>query len=100
QVMAQPATSNLNDIVISTNDEMIPQLVERIQQATTLDNGLREIASAFSALAVCLEQITMIRNGQQFNFPVNENLSGVRRTVEAKTDQVTITVSCITAMTP
>lgn len=98
--MPQPATSNLNDIVISTNDEMFPQLVERIQQATTLDNGLREIASAFSTLAVCVEQITMIRDGQQFNFPVNENLSGVRRTIEAKTDQVTITVSCTTAMTP
>ncbi len=98
--MALPATSNLIDDLVINNDTLIPQLSERIQQATTLDNGLREIASAFATLGVVVERITMTRDDQQFNFPINENASGVRRNIEAKTNQVTITVSCTTAMMP
>ena len=98
--MAQSATSNLFDDLALNNDALIPQLAERIQRATTLDNGLHEIASAFSTLGVIVERITTIRNGQQFQFPINENASGVRRNIEATTDQVTITVTCTSAMTP
>ena len=98
--MAQSATSNLFDDLAPNNDALIPQLAERIQRATTLDNGLREIASAFSTLGVIVERITAIRNGQQFQFPVNENASGVRRNIEATSDQVTITVTCTSVMTP
>lgn len=98
--MGQPATSNLTDTLAPNNDALIPQFLETIQRATTLDNGLREIASAFSTLGVVVERITMIRNDEQFDFPINENASGVRRNIEATTNQVTITVACTTAMTP
>src|ERR1051325_832358 len=98
--MAQPATSNLIDALAPNNDALIPQLAERIQQATTLDNGLREIASAFSTLDTIVERITLIRNGQQFSLLINENASGVRRNIEANTDQVTIAVSYTSALTP
>ena len=98
--MGQPATSNLGDAFAPNNDDLIPQLSERIQRATTLYNGFCEIASAFSTLGVVVERITMIRDHQQFDFPINENASGVRRNIEATTNQVTITVACTTAMTP
>ena len=98
--MGQPATSNLTDTLAPNNDALIPQFLETIQRATTLDNGLREIASAFSTLGVVVERITMVRNDEQFDFPINENASGVRRNIEATTNQVTITVACTTAMTP
>lgn len=98
--MGQPATSNLSDAFATNNDALIPQLSERIQRATTLYSGFCEIASAFSTLEVVIERITMIRDDQQFDFPINENASGVRRNIEATTNQVTIAVACTTAMTP
>ena len=98
--MGQPATSNLSDAFAPNNDDLIPQLSERIQRATTLYNGFCEIASAFSTLGVVIERITMIRDDQQFDFPINENASGVRRKIEATTNQVTITVACTSAITP
>ena len=98
--MGQPATSNLSDAFGPNNDALIPQLSERIQRATTIYNGFCEIASAFSTLGVLVERITMIRDEQQFDFPINENASGVRRDIEATTNQVTITVACTAAMTP
>lgn len=100
--MAQPATSQLPDDapLAPNNHGLIQQLFERIESTTTLDNGLREIASAFSILEVIVERITMIRNDQQFDLPINENASGVRRHIEANTNQVTITVTCTTAMPP
>jgi two-component system response regulator PilR (NtrC family) len=98
--MAQPGTSNLKVVAPDYDDVLIQQLSERIQRATTINHGFREIASAFSALDVTAERIIMIRNNQRFDFPINENASGIRRNVEAKTNELTITVACTTAMTP
>ena len=91
--MGQPATINLSDAFATNNDALIPQLSERIQRATTLYSGFCEIASAFSTLGVVIERITMIRDDQQFDFPINENASGVRRYIEATSNQVTISVA-------
>ena len=99
--MPQPGASNLEDAVTpDNNDRLIQQLSEQIEQTTTLHNGFREIASAFSTLDVTVERITMIRNNQQFDFPINQNASGIRRNIEAQNDEITITVVCTTPMTP
>src|SRR5215213_7034558 len=97
--MGQPATSNLSDAFGPNNDALIPQLSERIQRATTIYNGFCEIASAFSKIGVVVERITMIRDEQQFDFPINENASGVRHNIEATTNQVTLTFDCTSVMT-
>jgi transcriptional regulator with PAS, ATPase and Fis domain len=82
------------------SDDLKKQLSERIEQATTLDGGFSQIASAFSAFQVTVERITMIRGSQQFELPINEHASGILRKIEGQANDLTITVVCTTTLTP
>ena len=96
------ATNPQTDVVNHEDhsDNLKQQLSEKIEQAATLNNGFREIASAFSAFKVTIERITMIRNDQQFDLPINEHASGIRRNIEGQANHLTLTVVCTSTMTP
>ena len=82
------------------NERLKEELSEKIEQSTTLNDGFHQIASAFSTFNVTVERITMIRNDQTFDFPVNQHASGIRRKLEGQAKDLTITVICTTTMTP
>jgi transcriptional regulator with PAS, ATPase and Fis domain len=84
----------------SEQTDYLNQLSERIEQTTTVNDGFRELASAFSIFKVTVERITMIRNEQTFDFPINQHASGIRRKIEGQAKDLTITVVCTTTMTP
>jgi transcriptional regulator with PAS, ATPase and Fis domain len=76
------------------------ELSQRVQAATTMDEGFKEIASAFTTLNVTIERITLVRNNETSEVTLNQNASGVRRDIEAQVAGLTITVTCINPMTP
>ena len=79
---------------------LMEELSQRVQAATTMDEGFKEIASAFTTLNVTIERITLVRNNETSEVTLNQNASGVRRDIEAQVDGLTITVTCINPMTP
>jgi transcriptional regulator with PAS, ATPase and Fis domain len=76
------------------------ELSQRVQAAITMDEGFKEIASAFTTLNVTIERITLVRNNETSEVTLNQNASGVRRDIEAQVAGLTITVTCINPMTP
>jgi len=76
------------------------EISQRVQAATTMDEGFKEIASAFTTLNVTIERITLVRNNETSEVTLNQNASGVRRDIEAQVAGLTITVTCINPMTP
>ena len=79
---------------------LMEELSQRVQAATTMDEGFKEIASAFTTLNVTIERITLVRNNETSEVTLNQNASGVRRDIEAQVAGLTITVTCINPMTP
>jgi len=79
---------------------LMEELSQRVQAATTMDEGFKEIASAFTTLNVTIERITLVRNNETSEVTLNQNASGVRRDIEAQVASLTITVTCINPMTP
>jgi transcriptional regulator with PAS, ATPase and Fis domain len=79
---------------------LMEELSQRVQAATTMDEGFKEIASAFTTLNVTIERITLVRNNETSEVTLNQNASGVRRDIEAQVAGLTITVACINPMTP
>ena len=79
---------------------LMEELSQRVQAATTMDEGFKEIASAFTTLNVTIERITLVRNDETSEVTLNQNASGVRRDIEAQVAGLTITVTCINPMTP
>jgi len=79
---------------------LMEELSQRVQAATTMDEGFKEIASAFTTLNVTIERITLVRNNETSEVTLNQNASGVRRDIEAQFAGLTITVTCINPMTP
>ncbi len=79
---------------------LMEELRQRVQAATTMDEGFKEIASAFTTLNVTIERITLARNNEKSEVTLNQNASGVRRDIEAQVAGLTITVTCINPMTP
>ena len=79
---------------------LMEDLSQRVQAATTMDEGFKEIASAFTTLNVTIERITLVRNNETSEVALNQNASGVRRDIEAQVAGLTITVTCINPMTP
>ncbi|MGH9932174.1 MAG: sigma 54-interacting transcriptional regulator [Pyrinomonadaceae bacterium] len=79
---------------------LMEELSQRVQAATTMDEGFKEIASAFTTLNVTIERITLVRNNETSEVTINQNASGVRRDIEAQIAGLTITVTCINPMTP
>jgi transcriptional regulator with PAS, ATPase and Fis domain len=79
---------------------LMEELSQRVQAATTMDEGFKEIASAFTTLNVTIERITLVRNNETSDVTLNQNASGVRRDIEAQVAGLTITVTCINPMTP
>jgi transcriptional regulator with PAS, ATPase and Fis domain len=79
---------------------LMEEISQRVQVATTMDEGFKEIASAFTTLNVTIERITLVRNNETSEVALNQNASGVRRNIEAQVAGLTITVTCINPMTP
>lgn len=79
---------------------LMEELSQRVQAATTMDEGFKEIASAFTTLNVTIECITLVRNNETSEVTLTQNASGVRRDIEAQVAGLTITVTCINPMTP
>jgi len=79
---------------------LMEELSQRVQAATTMDEGFKEIASAFTTLNVTIERITLVRNNETSEVTLTQNASGVRRDIEAQVAGLTITVTCINPMTP
>ena len=79
---------------------LMEEISQRVQAATTMDEGFKEIASAFTTLNVTIERITLVRNNETSEVTLNQNASGVRRDIEAQVAGLTITVTCINPMTP
>src|SRR6266850_5494685 len=75
---------------------LMEELSQRVQAAITMDEGFKEIASAFTTLNVTIERITLVRNNETSEVTLNQNASGVRgvrRDIEAQVAGLTITVT-------
>jgi transcriptional regulator with PAS, ATPase and Fis domain len=79
---------------------LMEELSQRVQAATTMGEGFKEIASAFTTLNVTIERIKLVRNNETSEVTLNQNASGVRRAIEAQVTGLTLTVTCINPMTP
>lgn len=88
-----PATSD-------AQHRLMQELSQRVQSATSIDEGFAELTAAFSALDVTIERITLIQPDHTCEVTLNENASGVRRDIEGKIANITLTVTCINPMTP
>jgi transcriptional regulator with PAS, ATPase and Fis domain len=102
--MAQPGAANTKEPEATAQPDahhcLMEDLSQRVQAATTMDEGFKEIASAFTTLNVTIERITLVRNNERSEIALNQNASGVRRDIEAQVAGLTITVTCINPMTP
>ena len=102
--MAQPGAANTKEPQATAQPDahhcLMEDLSQRVQAATTMDEGFKEIASAFTTLNVTIERITLVRNNETSVVTLNQNASGVRRDIEAQVAGLTITVTCINPMTP
>ena len=102
--MAQPGAANTKEPQATAQPDahhcLMEELSQRVQAATTVDEGFKEIASAFTTLNVTIERITLTRNNERSEVTLNQNASGVRRDIEAQVAGLTITVTCINPMTP
>lgn len=102
--MAQPGAANTKEPQATAQPDphhcLMKEISLRVQAATTMDEGFKEIASAFTTLNVTIERITLVRNNETSEVTLNQNASGVRRDIEAQVAGLTITVTCINPMTP
>lgn len=102
--MAQPGAANTKEPQATAQPDahhcLMEEISQRVQAATTMDEGFKEIASAFTTLNVTIERITLVRNNETSEVTLNQNASGVRRDIEAQVAGLTITVTCINPMTP
>ena len=83
-----------------TDDELIQQLCEQIQNTTTIEDGFTTIAALFESLDVTIERITLVHNGETSEVTINENASGVRRDIKGQCQNTQLTVVCINSITP